>query len=86
MLTESQKLWKARLISIGYSFVTLLGSLLLFLLSADGFREWVFANVGNTTLAGFIILIAPEIIKHLRNVKKLGKLGARVDDSDFIII
>lgn len=84
-MNNNTNLWKARLISFGYSFVTLLVSLLLFLLSADGFREWVFANVSNTTLAGFIILVAPEIIKHLRNVQQVKKLGAKGAD-DIIII
>lgn len=85
-MTDTQKLIKIRLISFGYGFASLLGTALIAVLLSEQFRTLVFSNFGDSFLAGFIMLIVPEIVKQIRNMTKLGKLGARSTDEDIFLI
>ena len=75
-----EKLFKTRLISFGYSFLTfalVVGGGFVF---SDGFKEWIFSNFGTSAWTSLFFLLSQEVVKHLRNVAKLGKLGAQEDD------
>lgn len=62
--------------SFGWGLLSLLGSALAAVLLSEEFRALVFTHFGNSFIAGVIMLFVPEAVKHLRNVWKLGRLGA----------
>ena len=69
-------LYKIRALSFMYG----LGSLIILaiggvIISPD-FATLVKTNFGDSALVGFLLLLAPEVARHLRNLAALKKLGS----------
>ena len=80
-----ENLWKVRMTSFVYGFLSLLGSAVVAVLLSEQFRALVFSHFGNSFFAALVMLFVPEIVKHLRNVAKLGKFGVQESSDNFLI-
>ena len=75
------QLIKIRLVSFGYGLASLLGLAVIGVLLSPDFAALVKANFGDGVVSMFVLLLVPEVIKHLRNLietKKLGAAGTKV--------
>lgn len=66
---------KTRLISFGYSLLSLILTAFVGVLASPDFATLVQTNFGGGITATLILLVVTELVKHLRNVKVINKLG-----------
>ena len=85
-MTDAQKLVKARLISIFYSVSSFAVIIIPVVITSSEFQTFIQTHIKSSLLVSILLLAIPEVAKHFRNLTKMGKLGARADNSDFIII
>ena len=69
-------LYRVRLISFGYGLLSLILMALAGVLVSPDFSALVKTHFGNSAVIGFLLLLVPELAKHLRNLATLKKLGA----------
>lgn len=87
------KLINARIISFGWSFLSLLGTSLLGMLLSPEFADIVVQNFGEGFVSTLTLLVVTEVVKHSRNLSVLKKRGLgsssssrALDGLDVIII
>lgn len=81
----SKDLIKVRLVSFGWSFVSLVVLALAGVLMSSEFRNLLTANFGEGLFTSFLLLVIPELVKHLRNLAEIKKLGGLEDKNIFLI-
>ena len=77
---------KIRLVSFGYGLLSLIAIALVGVLASPEFSELIKTNFGNSAFTGFLLLLVPEIVRHLRNLAVMKKLGGVKEDKDFFLI
>ena len=75
---------KVRAVSFFYGFVSLVGLAITGVLLSPEFSALVKDNFGNSALTGFLLLVIPEMVKHVRNKIEIKKLGSE-DKKIFLI-
>lgn len=70
---------KTRIVSFGWSALSLFVVAIAGVLASNDFRTLIFQHFGNTFYTSLALLFIPEIVKHLRNLAVTRKLGSRRD-------
>mgnify|MGYP001596300803 CR=1 FL=1 len=67
---------RIRLVSFAYGLASLVGLAILGVLVSPDFAALVKAHFGNGFFATLILLLVPEVAKHIRNLIETKKLGS----------
>lgn len=71
------QLIKARLISFGWSLLSLVVTTITGMLLSQDFAHIVVANFGDGAVGSLILLSVTELVKHLRNLRVINTAAAR---------
>lgn len=79
---------KARLISFGWSFLSLVGTTIAGVLVSPDFATLITHNFGQGLVSTLILLAVTEGVKHLRNLKVMqaAAMGSANGDAPVILI
>ena len=80
-----KNLLKIRFVSFGWGVFSLIVLAIVGVLSSPAFKELVLTNFGSSVWTGFLFLLLPELVKHLRNLAEIKKLGGLEDKKIFLI-
>ena len=69
------QLLKVRAVSFGWGLFSLIIIAISGVLLSPDFSALVKANFGDSAFVGFALLLVPEVVKHLRNLAEVKKLG-----------
>ena len=75
-MNQLSDVYRVRLISFGYGLLSLIILALVGVFASPDFSLLVKTHFGDSVFTGFLLLLVPELIKHLRNLAELKKLGA----------
>ena len=70
-------LLKIRAISFFYGFASLVGLAIVGVLVSPEFVALIKAHFGSGIFTSLLLLLVPELVKHLRNLSTIKKLGAK---------
>ena len=79
-----KNLLKIRAVSFGWGVFSLFVMAIAGVLMSPAFKELVLDNFGSSVWTGFLFLLLPELVKHLRNLAEVKKLGSE-DKKIFLI-